>query len=119
MRRTSVQVELHVRVLFALGAVVVRSAFDATPTSVPKYAVSWDCIRYIHLHVPKFQRGSRRLGTEQHAHGDGCGYGEGCRREEAEDILSTGEGVMHGARTMTAGAVFEGVAIALSGKTYR
>lgn len=74
--RTCVQIELDVRVLLSLCAVVVGPALDD-------------------LHVLELEAGARRLRDQQHAQGDGGCDCECGRGEEAEDILDADKSGMH------------------------
>lgn len=74
--RTSIEIELDMRVFLLLIAVVVRPALDD-------------------LHAAQLDVGARRLGGYEAAErNDGCD-GEGDRGEEAEDVLQAHQGRMH------------------------
>ena len=76
LRRTRVQVELDMRILLLLVAVVVRPALD-------------------HLHVAQLDVGRGRLGGHEAAERNYHGDGEGNRGEEAKDILQSHQCRVH------------------------
>jgi hypothetical protein len=75
-KRTSIQIEAHIRVFFFLVAVVVRPPFDD-------------------LHVAQAYAGAWGLWGYEAAERNYGGYGEGDGGEEAEDILQSHECGVH------------------------
>lgn len=92
---TSVQVELDMRVLLSLGAVVVRSSFDTAQTCQPMPFSFVNLKSVLHLHVLQLEPRVRCLWKHNHARSYHSRYRKCHRRKEPEDSLDPDKAGVH------------------------